>query len=385
MSKKHAGAWRTTTNKKRRRPKKQPPSKKKKHVGLPPTEGRRRVPPSSTKRDPVGKFPVLVSYAYLRQASDEVVAWVLNNPHVEFLIDSGGFTALNAGEEIDLEEYMAWLHRWKHRLFGYVALDKLGDPVTTEANLKIMRESGLTPVPVHVRGDDEKRMDELFEWAPWVALGGFRRPQAGWGPKAYVRQKMIWAKSRNVHWLGYTNQQMILGFQPYSVDSSNLTAGAQWGLACVYAGGLRWIPHGRLHQWVGKPLPPAVLRVLQRTGFGPSDFWNPRLWTQAKLTVEKFLPNEVTVYSWVQYVRDLRRHVGTRYFQAQAPPKMWRLYHWIDESLPEGEEPYVKYIPVGVQGPGVKGRASTGWSEEQLSDWVAGGWKEQEWIRDRDA
>ena len=100
--------------------------------------------PTSTTPDPKGKFPVLLSYAYARQKPEEFALFA-NNPHVEVLLDSGAFTALNSGEEIHLKDYMAFLEMWRDKLFGYLALDVLGDPVGTDVNLRVMRNAGFKP------------------------------------------------------------------------------------------------------------------------------------------------------------------------------------------------------------------------------------------------
>lgn len=151
------------------------------------------------------KLPVLISYAYLRDKTDDVVRSLLARSDVEILLDCGAFTAANTGQDdIDLGDYMRWIDKWRAHLFGYIALDKVGDPVTTERNLRTMLANGFEPIPVHVLGDDERRMDELFDLTYWVALGGLRRPGRAHAPLSYVKSKMAWAKGRNVHWLGYT-------------------------------------------------------------------------------------------------------------------------------------------------------------------------------------
>ena len=312
-----------------------------KHKAREPRAGRPKLPPTNVQPDPLAKFPVLISYAYLRKSSEEELAWILGNPHVEFLIDSGGFSALNMGEEIPLQEYIEWLQRWKEKLFGYVHLDKLGDPVTSERNLEVMLEAGLKPVPVHVRGDDQARMDYLFTLSDWVALGGFRRPQMGWGPKEYVREKMAWANGRNVHWLGYTRADMVLGFKPYSCDSSNGAAGRIWGQCQIYRG-LGRMESGRYHDWRARVFDLQLRRQLERAGFTRDDFLNPALWRMTKdIGTGRCIPNEVSTASWVYYTRDLRTQTGVRYFQATTPSFTGRLYYWIDKTLPEGEQPYL--------------------------------------------
>ena len=148
----------------------------------------------------IAKIPLLTSYAYLRDYDDNHVGEMLSDPRTEILLDSGAFTAFNSGKEILLSDYMDFVGRWGHKLFGYMALDKLQDPVQTDKNLEIMLKAGLTPIPIHVYGDSKERMDWLFEQSRWVACGGLRRPHRGAAPDEYVKVKMKWASGRDVHW-----------------------------------------------------------------------------------------------------------------------------------------------------------------------------------------
>src|SRR5215213_5160494 len=199
----------------------------------------------STRLSSRAKLPLLISYAYLRSERPENIERLLTHPYIELLLDSGAFTAMNAGVEIKLDEYIEFCLKWKDHLFGYMALDKIQDPATTEKNLHLMLEAGLHPIPVHVLGDDERRMDELFEMSSWVAMGGLRRPHRGPAPYSYIKKKMEWAKGRDVHWLGFTNKPMLEAFQPFSCDCSSWMAGAMYGRVAIYPGSGRWHPYKR--------------------------------------------------------------------------------------------------------------------------------------------
>jgi len=270
------------------------------------------------------KIPVLTSYAYLRSTPESIVAELIENPRFEILVDSGGFSAKNAGFEIDLDEYMAWLKRWGKHLFGYVALDKLGDPAASDVNLQKMLGAGLKPLPVHVWGDDQARMDQLFGWSDWVALGGLRRPMRGHAPKTYVKEKMRWASGRNVHWLGYTSEPMLRAFRPFSCDSSNFIAGQRWGRCSIYLGDGRWrdvsSPHGArtTHATLATELAsPDVRRALELYNADASRFADPEHWRGAwKVGDQTTRPSGVTIFSFVRYASDFMRRFGVRVFLA---------------------------------------------------------------------
>lgn len=268
------------------------------------------------------KFPVLMSYAMIRDDGHGLATFrrFVESPHVEILLDSGAFTALNTGEEIPLGEYVDFLGEWGPKLFGYMALDKLGDAAQTERNLSLMHAEGLKPIPVHVRGDDGARMDDLFAMSSYVALGGLRRPHAGWCSPDYIKQKMEWAKGRQVHWLGYTKVSMLRAFRPFSCDSSNWAAGSRWGNAMFYHGDWRWSvfeppwKNSRLAKKRSR-LTRSEVAIAERLGFSPP--WvDKRHWVSSPSSTN--LAFMVGAWSHVLYAREARKRIGTRVFLAVA-------------------------------------------------------------------
>ncbi len=266
-------------------------------------------------------LPILVSYHYAREGrgfSKETTSRVLRDPAIEMMLDSGAFSAANAGAEIKLDDYMRYLEE-NRGWHGYVALDKLGDPRTTAAQLDVMRSNGFSPVPVHVWGDDEAKMNELFEWAPWVCLGGFRRPGRGPAPLSYIKQKMTWAAGRDVHWLGYVTLKVLAGMRPYSADCSSWSAPYRWGKIRFYLGGLRWSQPWDIDR-ASKERPSLVeLKALEACGFSASDFRNPFMWRRNKrrgIGHRRFLTLQLAAFNWVNFVLDWRQRYGTRIFIA---------------------------------------------------------------------
>jgi len=265
---------------------------------------------------PVAKFPVLISYAYARD-DEAMFARFAQRDDVEVLLDCGAFTALNTGEPISLGEYMAFLRRWGSRLFGYLALDVVGDPVGTDVNLSKMLDAGLRPIPVHVRGDGQERMDQLFGLSDWVACGGVRRPHAGHSSRSYVKQKMIWARGRNVHWLGYTNHAMARAFKPYSCDCSNMSMGYRYGNMQIYLGSWRWSNRGsRSSGSLATPFTRQEASAIESSGLSVKSFRTDAV------TDPNIMKNPIayiTAWSWVKFAAEARRLIGTRVFMACDP------------------------------------------------------------------
>ncbi len=256
------------------------------------------------------KFPVLVSYAYARKNADEF-ALLANNPRIELLLDSGAFTAKNTGEPIRLEDYCRFLDSWKSKIGRYLALDVVGDPVATNANLAEMLRFGYKPVPVHVLGDDQRRMDELFEMSDYVALAGLRRPKKGPPPKEYVAAKMKWAAGRDVHWLGYVREPMIAAFRPYSCDSATWLNATLYGLMSVYFGRGRWRTYTRktVRDFISDR---RAAGIVSKTGYSIRQLLDESVWKASQDCV----PFAVAVDSWVRYVIDVMERFGTKIFLA---------------------------------------------------------------------
>lgn len=241
----------------------------------------------------------------------------------EVLLDSGAFSAKNAGVEVRMDEYVAFLNKWKHRLFGYIALDVVGNPAATAANLASMQADGLNPIPVHVYGDDERTMDHLFERAQWVALAGLRRPHRGQAPSSYLAMKMKWSKGRNVHWLGYTDAEQIALFKPFSCDCSSWMAGMRYGAVPFYFGSGRWARYSYPEFMQSKAiLNKDVAAALERYGITHEQATDARLWrhraTKPLVDMRECVLSTVASRSWARYILDTRRRFGTRFFLAMS-------------------------------------------------------------------
>ena len=273
------------------------------------------------------KLPILISYAYATTSPD-VFDWYINHPNIEVLLDSGAFTAKSTGREISLDEYCTFLDKYKSRLKAYLALDVVGDPKGTDDNLRLMLKAGYQPTPVHVLGDGQKRMDELFELSPYVALAGLKRPGKGHSSKAYVKQKMEWANERPVHWLGYVVQKMIPQFSPYSVDSSSHSYGLRFGWAALYLGRGKWAPTiGYDTRYKYKGLDEAMIH-LDRLGITKEIFIDRDQWRAKKTCVMghgQSVPQVVTSDSWTRFAIDMFSRYGTRVYMAVTLLESYRL------------------------------------------------------------
>jgi hypothetical protein len=193
-----------------------------------------------------------------------------------------------------------------------------------------MQRAGLSPIPVHVRGDDRARMDELFGMSDYVAIGGLRRPHRGPASVRYVAERMRWAAGRKVHWLGWTQVRAIAHFKPHSVDCSSWRGGIRWGTVKLYDRAARWfdaigrkrVIGGERSIEAGYRLSTSEQRVVLASGIPIDWFYDDARW-QLKASLGIGYPNStisvLPAHSWVRYADDVRRYWGTRHFIAHSP------------------------------------------------------------------
>lgn len=258
----------------------------------------------------LNKFPVLVSYAYAKNDED-AFARLARNPKIDLLLDSGAFTVFNTGREIKLSDYCDFIGKWQKHLFAYIALDVIGNKLDTYENLNRMIRNGYTPVPVHLRADDERRMDQLFEMSDYVCLAGLKRSGAG-TPREYLAAKMKWAKGRKTHWLGYCREQLF-NLGPFSVDASTWCNGVKFGSIAVYIGNGHWlkpqsVTYDKRHVLLRHKYAMSIVKSL---GFSAQDVNSKAMWRNVGSgTLVQVVPAD----SWVRYVKDIYAHFGIMLF-----------------------------------------------------------------------
>ena len=123
------------------------------------------------------KLPVLVSYEYLRKMRQQDRDWLLTKSKRfgwELLLDSGGFSALNCGSVISVEEYTEFLKTYEKSFFRYFALDVIGNAEGTVKNQDYMLNAGLQPIPIHILGHGQQEMDSHFEISTQIGRASCR-------------------------------------------------------------------------------------------------------------------------------------------------------------------------------------------------------------------
>jgi len=193
----------------------------------------------SVRRLPKEMAPsLLLSYHYYRKCSEIIREYV----HRDWVLDSGAFSAMNSGAEIDLDAYIDFC---KGILAGpcppveIFALDVIGDAEGTKRNTEKMWKAGIEAIPAYHIGEPEQYLLDYAATYPKIALGGVARLKGSakhaWSKECFAR---VWPKK--IHGFGYGTERAVLGLPFHSTDSTNWELGpCGFGRWRSYAGGTK--------------------------------------------------------------------------------------------------------------------------------------------------
>lgn len=175
---------------------------------------------------------LLISYHYWKR-----VDLAEMDGDVQLFGDSGAFSAHTVGAQIDLDVYMDWLHRWKHRLHVYAGLDDLTSVKRSVENYRIMRENGLDPLPTYHYGEPWSVLDEYMSHTKYIALGGMVGESYAnlmrWVIQCFKRARDK-GEGHVYHGFGLTKMDALKALPWYSVDSSSWGSGHRYGRAYLW-------------------------------------------------------------------------------------------------------------------------------------------------------
>lgn len=144
-----------------------------------------------------------------------------------YFLDSGAFSAFQQGTELNLQDYIDFVHKWKDSLDVYASLDVIGDAATSKTNYLEMKKQGLDPLPcVHI-GTDVSYIDFYLQHTNYIALGGMakRRPQIR---KAWL-DGIFSNYDCDFHGFGVQDVPLLKRYPWYSVDASTWHFNARMG------------------------------------------------------------------------------------------------------------------------------------------------------------
>lgn len=254
------------------------------------------------------KINFLVAYPYMNQRV--IDALISRKNEIDFLLDSGAFTAWKAGKPIALDDYCKFIESLPIKPWRYFTLDVIGDPEASMKNYEIMIDRGFKPLPIFTRGENHEMLEKYYETSDVVGIGGLVGTQKN---KAFVNGIMKKVGKRKVHWLGFTSIDFIKTYKPYMCDSSSWSSGIRYGALSLYKG------YGKFERVTKKQFlenpSDYIKELIKKHGINPQDLafsehWVNRLGTSALRTS--------CFRSWAMFQDDVVKNTGTKFFLACA-------------------------------------------------------------------
>jgi len=165
----------------------------------------------------------LDSYFYLKQ--DDLVKHKSSGKWKHFFLDSGAYSALNKGIEINLNEYMQFIDDNYEYIDLFAGLDAIGDHVQTEKNCGIMYAKGFGALYTFHYGEPLEALKSAVEKYDYIAIGGMvpisKEQLLPWLDE-------IWSLMVNddgsaklkVHGFGLTTASLVKRYPWESIDST---------------------------------------------------------------------------------------------------------------------------------------------------------------------
>lgn len=181
----------------------------------------------------------LVSFFYYRDTDiAALLAQLGGKERVALFADSGAFSVKEQGAALTVEDYAAWLHRWRDEFEAYASLDVIGDSDASWENQQQLEAMDLQPLPVFHTGEDWSVLERYLERYTYVALGGM---VGAYRPGPWLVKCFRLAQGRAVyHGFGLTRWGLLRDFPFYSVDSSSWGSAFRYGSVKLFDRG-RWL------------------------------------------------------------------------------------------------------------------------------------------------
>lgn len=176
------------------------------------------------------------------------------------LVDSGAFSNWKRNLPVPLKEYIAYCKLHKNECDAYVSMDTIPgesglmdhsqssiekSAAKSYENLQIMKDAGLSPIPVFHQGERFEWLDKMLEdGETYIGVSPYLRSHQSeiiaWADKVFSRIVNIAGKPLiKTHGFGVTACNLCTRYPWYSTDSTSWSVGGGYGsiLMPQYAGG----------------------------------------------------------------------------------------------------------------------------------------------------
>lgn len=251
------------------------------------------------------------------------------------IVDSGAFSAYNAGMVVTMDEYCKFLDTLMAtgiNMEGYIQLDVIFDGEATKRNYREMLDRGYKPCPVFTRGDDEQYFLDLVKEDHYVFVGGV---QKGINNRNFAKWILENSIGKKVHLLAFIKPDFINHYKPYSVDASSWSSTSRFGTLGYYAGGRIKTLEKSLFS---KPPKQEFLNICNKLKIPLHAIKQLRFndsWTSFEATnfsekkdiPVKGLAQFITLINWVYYSIMAQNKVDTKIYLAVGQPLHLEIMH----------------------------------------------------------
>ena len=185
---------------------------------------------------------VLGSFAYWAKADlhTHLSRATAQGVNIDFLADSGAFTAYTTGKQVTIKQYATWLTLHAPLINAAMTLDVIGDPAASARNTRALQDalgSSVYIIPIFHVGSP---WAELARWCadhPYVALGGGvavagrERAFLQWLVRAH---RIAADHGTALHGLGMTKPAYVEPLPFYSTDSSYWVTSSRTGRVALF-------------------------------------------------------------------------------------------------------------------------------------------------------
>ncbi len=267
------------------------------------------------------KLNLLASYAYMKGKSN-LVDWATKNPHIDFFLDSGAFTAHTTGKKVTVEEYAVFVQQ--HAVKKFLTLDVIGNPQRTMDQFFKLYQMGLNPMPIFTRGAPKEHLAIYYEYSNDIALGGiFSNDNNVLGYVTWFMNELAKLGEARTHWLGWSEHSLVLKMKPASYDNSSwIWSQRHRYVACFMKNKLHYISW---HKIKNQYRLPGVRAMCEAIGFDSADLMREEPWVGKNALV-----SQCAAYSFIKYGQALQSRVGTKVYLVFGDENglntLWQVY-----------------------------------------------------------
>ena len=187
----------------------------------------------------MGVENLLVSYWY--EKSSNLVNYILDiNPKANIFLDSGAYSALTQGAEINVEDYIKFCHKIKHKVKMIASLDVIENGYKSKENYDIMCNAGLDVIPCYHSGEPKEILEYYCKKADYIAVGALVSLTAKPRNLTNYLSNIIdlIPRDKKIHLFGLTASNILFRFanRITSVDSSMVSRRSPYTSSVSYSG-----------------------------------------------------------------------------------------------------------------------------------------------------